>query len=77
MVRSHAHLYFTLIAQRSAHVMQPLRISSRVALTTAADSSIAHTHTVEEKVTKLKRRREQEREARHNVSEIQSWRYLV
>ena len=41
------------------------------ALTNAADSSIAHTYTldVEENEAKLKRRREREREARHNQSE--------
>ena len=44
MVRSRARLRITLTARQTAHFTR-----ARVALTSAVDSSIAHTHTVEEK----------------------------
>ena len=44
MVRSRAHLLITLTALLTAHFMRALRTKSEVSQTTAADSSIAHTH---------------------------------
>ena len=58
-------LRITLTAQRTAHFMWV-----GVARTNAADSSIAHTQHGRKGNT-LKRRPEQEREARQNESEIQ------
>ena len=62
MVHSHERLWITLTARQTGHSTR-----AGVALTNAADSSFAQTLWK----NKLKRRRELERKARQNRSEIQ------
>ena len=68
MFRSHVRLRITLTLVRDIQHISRLR---RVALTNAADSSIAHTH-CGTTGNKLKRRRERGREARHYQSEYKN-----
>ena len=58
--------FTTLTVLRTAHFTRALRTKSEVVLTTV----VLHTHTVEEKETKLKRWRDWEGEAGQNESEI-------
>ena len=69
MIHSHASLQIILTVRQTTHFMGALTKASRRQYVTAEYSSIAYTRWKKKK--QLKRRREQEGEARKNESEIQ------